>query len=89
MGKVTLPTCFIATASTKSPTSFKVTLRLALIDSYNPAASLGSTPIILILGSKFLMYAPMPAIKPPPPTGTNTASIFLSHSSRISLPIVP
>ena len=35
----------------------------------------GKQPIIFVLGDFDLIYAPIPVIKPPPPVGTNTASI--------------
>ena len=86
--KLFFPTVDTATPSAKSPTSFNVTLLLALTASARHAESSTSTPIIFV----FLLFcdiqAETPAKIPPPPTGTKTTSKLLS-SSRISLPIVP
>mmetsp|Transcript_17211 Transcript_17211/g.42356 ORF Transcript_17211/g.42356 Transcript_17211/m.42356 type:complete len:417 (-) Transcript_17211:535-1785(-) len=48
----------------------------------------GSTPTIITLGLMVLTASAMPAMRPPPPTGTMMASTFFT-SSRISSPTLP
>ena len=84
-----LPACRTATPSAKIPTCFRVTRRPRFSASYMQGASSGSTPITLIPGRRDFTTAAMPAINPPPPTGTKIASISSSCCCRISSPTVP
>ncbi len=86
---VSRPTCFTATPSAKRPTCGSATRRPAASERVIASESTGCTPITLIVGCTRLMYAPMPEMRPPPPTATKIASIGSWYWRRISMPIVP
>ena len=71
---VSSPTRLTATPSAKIPTRSRVTRRPACSDSYMPADSSGSTPMIRTFGYRYFTYTAIPAIRPPPPIGTKIAS---------------
>ena len=75
MRKVSSPTSLTAVPSENRPTSFKVTRLPAFTDRAIASESDVCTPMTLISGRTALMYEATPAISPPPPTATKTASI--------------
>ncbi len=87
--KVSSPAWRTATPSAKSPTVSSTTRSSAARAAAMLAASAGSTPMTLVSGRMNLMKVATPAARPPPPIGTNTASIGSPCWRRISSPIVP
>ena len=72
---VSLPTSFTAVPSEKRPTSFNSTRFPAFNERFIASESTVCTPIILISGRIAFIYAPIPAINPPPPMATKIASM--------------
>ena len=87
--KVSLPTNLTAVPSENRPTSFISILLPALSDRFIASESEACTPITFVFGLTALMYSPIPAIKPPPPIATNTASMGFSYWVKISWAMVP
>ena len=71
--KVFSPICLTATPSANSPTC-ESTIALRFHRRIKTSGVFRPTPITLISGRTYLMYAAIPAAKPPPPTGMNIAS---------------
>mmetsp|Transcript_30774 Transcript_30774/g.68187 ORF Transcript_30774/g.68187 Transcript_30774/m.68187 type:complete len:255 (-) Transcript_30774:1008-1772(-) len=88
---VSMPTCLTATPSAKASTLDSTTRSPRARLMVMALAPVGSTPMILMSGFNALRKAAMPAIRPPPPTGTNTASSWSGSliCRRISSPMLP
>mmetsp|Transcript_15496 Transcript_15496/g.65398 ORF Transcript_15496/g.65398 Transcript_15496/m.65398 type:complete len:210 (-) Transcript_15496:665-1294(-) len=86
--KHTSPTCRTATPSAKPSTLARRQISPWNSDCAMALAPSGSTPITLTSGRMLFTYAAMPAMSPPPPTGTNTTSTEGSCRT-ISMPTVP
>ena len=65
-----------ATPSTNSPTSSSLTRSPAARAAFKQADSAASTATTLTWGATSPKNAAMPEMSPPPPTATNTYSIF-------------
>mmetsp|Transcript_6086 Transcript_6086/g.15510 ORF Transcript_6086/g.15510 Transcript_6086/m.15510 type:complete len:299 (+) Transcript_6086:433-1329(+) len=86
--KHTAPGCRTATPSANPSTLVRRHSSPWYSDCTMALAPSGSTPITLMSGRMDLTYAAMPAMSPPPPTGTKMASTPGS-CRRISMPTVP
>ena len=88
MRKGISPTCLTATPSANRPTESKIILSLAFNASVMQAASSGSTPITLVCGETCLTTEAIPAINPPPPTGTKIISrcLVCLNNSKAMVP---
>ncbi len=86
---VSSPTRRTATPSANVPTRSSVNGAPRFSDSYMLADSSGCTPMTFTPGNRFFRCAPTPQIRPPPPTGTNTASGTRGHCRSSSIAIVP
>ena len=83
------PTILTAVPSANKPTSFNMRRLPAVSESFIAWASSVSTPMTLIWGAMRLMYAPIPAMRPPPPMATKMAlSSWMFHWLRVSLAMV-
>mmetsp|Transcript_18219 Transcript_18219/g.45957 ORF Transcript_18219/g.45957 Transcript_18219/m.45957 type:complete len:280 (+) Transcript_18219:1106-1945(+) len=89
--KVSMPTCLTATPSANASTRDSATRSPRCRLSAIALAPVGSTPMILMCGCSTLVYAAMPATRPPPPMGTKMASRRAGSPTwrRISSPMVP
>mmetsp|Transcript_6678 Transcript_6678/g.16148 ORF Transcript_6678/g.16148 Transcript_6678/m.16148 type:complete len:361 (-) Transcript_6678:144-1226(-) len=85
---VSAPTSVTAVPSANVPTLGSSTRSPAARLRAMASASSLSTPYTFTSGRSRFSTAAMPAISPPPPTGTNTASTS-SHCRKISNPTVP
>ena len=86
--KHTSPTCLTATPSANPSTLFSLQILPWWRDCSMALAPSGSTPITFTSGRMDLMYAAIPEMRPPPPTGTNTYSTLGSWRTT-SMPTVP
>mmetsp|Transcript_5593 Transcript_5593/g.22864 ORF Transcript_5593/g.22864 Transcript_5593/m.22864 type:complete len:210 (+) Transcript_5593:1346-1975(+) len=86
--KHTSPTCRTATPSANPSTLFSLQILPWKSDCVIALAPSGSTPMTFTSGRMDLMYAAIPAMRPPPPTGTNTYSTLGSWRTT-SMPTVP
>ena len=85
---VSVPIILTATPSAKLPTLSSSTGLPAFSAACKQALSSASTPITFISGRSDFIYTAIPASKPPPPTGINTASSSFNCciSSRATVP---
>mmetsp|Transcript_15590 Transcript_15590/g.20967 ORF Transcript_15590/g.20967 Transcript_15590/m.20967 type:complete len:434 (-) Transcript_15590:81-1382(-) len=88
---VSLPTIFTATPSANVSTCSSVTRSPSCKERNMASAPVGSTPMIRTPGRITFRYPPIPAMSPPPPTGTKTAARSTEELTcrSISMPMVP
>ena len=88
---VSLPTCAtdVPSANRSSVSLRNSTRLLAASAAAIQAEPSASTPMIFTSGRRYLTYAPMPEMRPPPPTGTKIACSGPLCWFRISMPTVP
>mmetsp|Transcript_22766 Transcript_22766/g.51347 ORF Transcript_22766/g.51347 Transcript_22766/m.51347 type:complete len:238 (-) Transcript_22766:658-1371(-) len=89
MRRVSVPVVLTATPSAKVSTLSRTACAPVRSDSNMALAPSGSTPMINTSGLSRFTYAAIPAMRPPPPTGTKMASMGWVHARRISIPMVP
>mmetsp|Transcript_18395 Transcript_18395/g.49810 ORF Transcript_18395/g.49810 Transcript_18395/m.49810 type:complete len:215 (+) Transcript_18395:287-931(+) len=82
------PTCGTASPSARVGSTDTATGRPASSAAVYDAQRRGSTPMTFTFGLSVFAASAMPAIRPPPPTGTTMASTLGSCSSS-SMPMVP